>query len=284
MSLHLTDDAPDVRHLMLNTSEAYHPLDASRVVHEAARRGNRRKRLRATGTVGMGVAVASLVAAVLVQGGVGDTAVEEPTPAAPVPSTSERLTGAPPPVSDWQPATPLSESVEMSEAEKVRERRALLGAEARGLGLRNPPRIDLVRWISPEEWAPSMLGCLTGQGLPVGYTADGGIDSSRVPSNEQPALQLAMYSCTAQFTVDPRYSMPLNAEQRGILYDFLTTSYVPCLGGLGIEVAVPPSRQRFIAAGDDDGWQPQLGLPRGRVTEANAACPVRPRSEVLYGS
>lgn len=283
MSLHPTDDAPDVRYLMLSTSEAYDPLDASRVVREAARRGGRRKRLRATGAVGVGVAAASLVAAVMAQGGGGDIAIE-PAPAAPVSSTPERLTGAPPPVSEWQPATPLSASVEMSEAEKARERRALLGAEARGLGLSNPPNIDLVRWISPEEWAPSMLGCLAGQGLPVGYTADGGIDSSLVPSDEQPALQLAMYSCTAQFTVDPRYSMPLNAEQRGILYDFLTTSYVPCLGGLGIEVAVPPSRQRFIAAGDDDGWQPQLGLPRGRVTEANAACPVRPRSEVLYGS
>lgn len=284
MRLTPLDDAEDVRELMHGTARAYAGVDAGRVVRDAARRGRRGRALRMAGAGAGGVAVATLVAVVAFSTSSGEvvTTTTTPDPASPARSMPT-IGGAPPPVSVWQPTTPLSTRVDMSEGDKLRARAALLASDADSIGLVKRPDVDLVRWISPEEWAPTMLECTRGAGYPVSYTEDGGINSATVPSDQTPALLRAMHVCTAQYTVDPRFSEPLTREQRGIVYDYLTESYVPCLKGLDIEVSTPPSRTSYIATAEDDGWQPQLELPRGKVTEANATCPVRPRSDVLYG-
>ncbi|SEB99705.1 hypothetical protein SAMN04489844_1474 [Nocardioides exalbidus] len=172
----------------------------------------------------------------------------------------------------------------MNETEKMRKRASNMALEAEAIGLEDPPKVDLVRWITPEEWASALRECLTNAGFPVGYTTDGGISSANIPGEQTPALELAMYVCMGEYAIDPRYSEELNTEQRGILYDYQTTYYVSCLKKLGIEVSKPPSREVFMATADGDGWMPQLELPRDKGPEANTACPVLPPSNVLYGS
>lgn len=283
MSLTPLDDAEDLRELMHGMAQAYAGVDAGRVVRDAARRGRRGRALRLAGAGASGVAVATLVAVVAVSMSSGrPVATHAPDPAGSA-TSMPAVEGAPPPVSDWKPTTPLSTRVDISEADKLRAREALLDADADSSGLAARPDVDLVRWITPEEWAPTLLECTRRAGYPVSYTEDGGISSATVPGDQTPALLRAMHVCTAQYTVDPRFSEPLTREQRGIVYDYLTESYVPCLQRLEIEVSEPPSRQSYVATGEDEGWQPQLELPWRKVTEANATCPVRPRSDVLYG-
>lgn len=235
-------------------------------------------------------AIASSVGAVLVLTGCSSPKddVASPPPATPSMDSSEPAAtpggGSPPIVSDWQPSNPLSSRIDMSEKEKMAKRATNLVLQAESMGLQNPPKIQLVRWITPEEWAPTLVKCLTDRGFPVGYTADGGINSANIPGEQAPALETAMYECMAQYSIDPRLSQSLNSEQRGILYDYLVESYVPCLGKLGVKVSSPPSREVFMATAEGDGWMPQLEISTDKVTEANAKCPTQPRSDVLYGS
>ncbi len=197
---------------------------------------------------------------------------------------SDAPTGAPPPVADWEPPTPLSNRVDMSEQEKMAKRAANLALEAEVSGLEDPPKVELIRWITPEEWAPALVECANDRGFPVGYTTDGGIDSANIPGEQGPALELAMYECMAEYSIDPRLREPLNGEQRGILYDYLVSSYVSCLAKLDIEVSAPPTREVFMSTAEGDGWMPQSELPSNQVSEANAKCPALPRSDVLYGA
>jgi hypothetical protein len=47
------------------------------------------------------------------------------------------------------------------------------------------PVVDVVRFIHPSEWAPTLKQCMDDEGFPVSIRRDGGIDFPQVPGQEQ---------------------------------------------------------------------------------------------------
>jgi len=203
---------------------------------------------------------------------------------APVPGTE----GQAHPTSDWTPDVPLDNEIQMSQAEKLQARAEELRTQAQTAGIEDPPEVELVRWIKPEEFAPTNVRCLNEAGFDVGITDDGtGIDSRTIPGAQTEALELAIYTCTAQYSIDPRYAHPLNDAQLGIMYDYLVESYVPCIEALGYPLAEPPSKQVYVGSPAMDRWMPILELrrlPQSQFSRVVMNCPETPASDVLYGS
>lgn len=201
-------------------------------------------------------------------------------------AATDGVTGRARPASDWRPSTPLSSRIDLSEADKMQKRAAELANLAKVGELDDPPQVELVRWIKPEEYALTLIGCLREEGFPADFTSDGtGVDTSSVPAEQASALELASYTCSARYSVDPRYSTPFNDEQLGILYDYLVESYVPCVEELGYDISDPPTREVFAATAAAEGWFPQAEIAsmNGDLSEAERECPTYPSYDVLYG-
>lgn len=191
-------------------------------------------------------------------------------------------------LADWVPDVPLAHEVQMSKADKLLARVKALQAEADTAGIVDPPRVGLVRWIKPEEFATTHVRCLNDAGFDVAVTDDGtGINSETIPAAQTSALEMAMYTCSAQYSVDPRYSLPLSESQLGLMYDYMVESYIPCVEGLGHQLSDPPSKDVYIGSPPLERWQPILELRRLSETQFNevaVSCPDAPSSDVLYGS
>lgn len=171
-----------------------------------------------------------------------------------------------------------------------------LEALAEQLQIDDPPEVELVRFVDSNEWLATQVDCLHQAGYPVTTTEDGaGIDFSGIPaaqSQRGSPMYVAIYTCQAQYSSDPKDSQPLNDIQLSALYDYYTKSQVPCLEKQGITVASAPSRQTFIETyfgKTTPGWTPYSSIDLKTVTDEewallNRACPQSPELDVLYGN
>jgi hypothetical protein len=157
--------------------------------------------------------------------------------------------------------------------------------------LDDPPEVDLIRFVSSEEWPDTQISCMNAAGFAVSLLADGvGIDASSIPESQRHKggpFHLAMYECEAKYTLDPANSGPLSDAQLSLLYDWYVNESAPCLEAHGITVAAPPTRQTFIETYfTDKGWLPYrsidvMAMPMPEWNAINAACPQSPEDSVL---
>ncbi len=117
------------------------------------------------------------------------------------------------------------------------------------------PVVDVVRFIHPSEWAPTLKQCMDDEGFPVSIRRDGGIDFPQVPGQEQ-ATSVAYYTCSIMYPVDPDYSQPLNHGQLEYLYDYYTNDLEGCLSEQGYSPQDPPSFTTFEERFAEAPWSP----------------------------
>jgi hypothetical protein len=152
------------------------------------------------------------------------------------------------------------------------------------------PRPDLsVKTVSTGgQWALDMASCLREHGITqFSVTANGSIDLSQSPGFTSGITGLPQFVCQAQHPNTLALDYYLSTSQLGVLYDYYVGFLEPCLvmhsGG---KVGHIPSRARFIATYDTDGWSPYYDRRLNQVqvdsegkyvpTALAKACPPRP--------
>lgn len=147
------------------------------------------------------------------------------------------------------------------------------------------PTPERVRFILPEEWATTMQECLANQGFQSTVSGDGGLEYEGVPTEQALALNVANYSCSLQYPVDPRYTAELSAYQLEYLYEYYVLDLVPCLEEEGVSVSEPPSFQKFRDTWEtEDAWSPYSSVDPGSQSkwdQLNKTCPQNP--DDLFG-
>lgn len=83
----------------------------------------------------------------------------------------------------------------------------------------------------------------------------------------------------------------LNPDQLGMLWDYWTEAYLPCLSAHGASVQTDyPTREAFIADFySEQRWWAENNIPltewgERKLTEVYKACPVYPPTEYFFGS
>ncbi len=180
---------------------------------------------------------------------------------------------------------------QLTEIMQLREDRLRELADA--YGLTDVARIpELVRWVSPEEVAATEVACLGEAGFPAELIGDGGIGFDTIPDEQKELggpLHLAMWTCEAEYSVDPRTQIALNDDQYQILLTYLDTTYRDCLRNGGVDISEAPSLKVFME-GYEAGtpWVPWSEVSLADVGQATYAqlqkdCPQAPPSVELYG-
>lgn len=151
-------------------------------------------------------------------------------------------------------------------------------ALANSLGIVDPPSLEIVRVLDLEEWGTTQVECLREAGFEVGVTEDGeGIDFRAVgdPDLAQ-SLNLARFTCEAQYPLSMEDDQPLDDARLGELYDYRAGELLACLRDAGYDAGAAPSRTGFIES--DGAWSPYDGISveTGRVAGLLAACPQVP--------
>lgn len=147
------------------------------------------------------------------------------------------------------------------------------------------PSVEVVRYVTPDEWAPAIAECMTAAGFEVRAHPDGGIGAELPPAGQEEAQAVANYTCMLQYPFDPIYTQPLNGEQQRYVYDYFVYELLPCLEGRGYPIDDPPTWQVFEETFTSSQWTPysEVTPPNSEVEwdELIAACPPEP--EHLFG-
>lgn len=151
----------------------------------------------------------------------------------------------------------------------------------------------LERWTSAEDNSTVVQSCLADSGFEVRISEDGALEWDQLLEPQRPVFFRAMWICQARFTENPKYMVDLDADQYGLLYDYWTQYYVPCLKMMeNIDSPDAPSRDVFVSQmlNTDTraaAWSPvpdptvMGSLPSSN--DLSAACPQMPPAEDLYG-
>lgn len=119
------------------------------------------------------------------------------------------------------------------------------------------PNVERVRYVSMEEWDDVIVDCLRREGysqVTVGPT--GGVSYEGIADSQMQAFQVAQFSCSVQYPLDPKYAQPLTDEILTRLYEYSVGELAECLEELGYEVSEAPSLRTFIDSYSTDPWSP----------------------------
>ena len=164
-----------------------------------------------------------------------------------------------------------------------RDTRDYLAQTARMFRVDDPPAVETVRVVEPEELPALVAQCMNDSG----FAADSS-GTITVPSDQTDSLNLAYYTCYAKYPIDEKYLQPLDADQRRYIYGYWVASEIPCLAGLGYDIPAPPSEQTYLdSIGTSDEYVVssqlyKLGLSACVVDAALAKCPEMPRATDIY--
>lgn len=168
-------------------------------------------------------------------------------------------------------------------AQELSDFEAGKSALAEYLGVTDPPDIEVVRWVLPEEFSDIEAECLDKHGFP--RQADG---SYTVPEDQRATFGLAQFECYAAYPVHPRYTREWTEEQIGRQYDWTVQSVIPCLEDQGLIVGEPPpTRSTFIDQWATSPYFPFAFLNSETLTdeewnELELLCPQQAPSDVLW--
>jgi hypothetical protein len=117
---------------------------------------------------------------------------------------------------------------------------------SRSMNLKDPPRVSVIREITPAESEQVYTRCLQEAGWK--QTSQSGVEPYYdVPAEQEESFNLARYICYSQYPVAEKYTRPLTEDQLGILYDHWTSTTIACLEDLGYDVGDVPTRENFLA-------------------------------------
>lgn len=149
------------------------------------------------------------------------------------------------------------------------------------LKIDNPPEVEIVKWIKPEELQSYSDPCVRDQG----FTQRSDL-SWDVPEDQISAFNLATYKCWAAYPPLPKYAGPWTDKQRGIQYDWTVDHVIPCLQDHGYTIVGVPSRQTFIDTYLTDPFFPfsqvPLNLTNDQRNQLEQECPQIAPSELLF--
>lgn len=137
------------------------------------------------------------------------------------------------------------------------------------------PQVDRVRYVSLEEWDDAIVDCLQREGysqVTVGPT--GGVSYEGIADSQMQAFQVAQFTCSMQYPVDPKYFQPLTEEILTRLYDYSVGELTQCVERLGYEVSAAPSLRTFIDSYSTDPWSP-FGDALMQANEQGADATIR---------
>ncbi|MGO0576451.1 hypothetical protein [Ornithinimicrobium panacihumi] len=153
-------------------------------------------------------------------------------------------------------------------------------------GITDPPRVEVLREVSPAEHIEMLARCMQEAGWTVEQNEDGQW-SFVVPTDQQEAFNLSSYVCEAQYPPAEQFRHPWAQEQTAFLYQFLTEEYVPCVQALGYEVSEAPTLEVFLAAGPSS-WIPsaqvgeQTRAAGASFSDVEKACPSQSDADAQF--
>lgn len=152
----------------------------------------------------------------------------------------------------------------------------------------DPPKVEVVRTVRPDEVDTALQACMAEQGFPS--TEDGqGQVGIQFGADQQDALNVAGYVCHARYPVDDLYLQPFSVSQLRQIYDWIVDETLPCLAADGVSPPQPPSFEIYVARYAQTGhelWSPhQEAEPPPHVRDRTGVmswCPDQPPDDVLY--
>jgi hypothetical protein len=161
----------------------------------------------------------------------------------------------------------------------VEQQAAQLAGE---LGVTDPPKVEPVRLVKPEERGPLVEACMAEQGYSAQRLAEEGI-----PLEQTDAHALADFTCMASYPIDPIWTRPFGEAQHAVQYDYTVQTLIPCLAKRGFVTRDVPTREVFIATMTTDPFHPFAQIPPGSLSneeldELNRACPQSAPTETLW--
>lgn len=153
---------------------------------------------------------------------------------------------------------------------------------ADSLNITDPPAVETVRLVTPEERGPLVDACLAEQGYSSLDLLEVGI-----PEEQLGAFELAQFICMAKYPIDPEYTSPWSEDQISIQYDWTIDSVIPCLVDRGYTITDVPSREVFISTWFSDPFYPFSQIPPSVLSNEqsdalNQACPQIAPTELLW--
>lgn len=139
------------------------------------------------------------------------------------------------------------------------------------------PDVDVVRYISGDEWEEVMASCLQAAGWDATLMEGGGLMFGTTTGHDE-EQRVAYYVCQWQYPTDPRSSIPLNDRQKRYVYMYNTETLRPCLEAHGwVDIAPVPNLKHFLETYTSGSWDP-YGTITGDVPwqEITKACPPEP--------
>lgn len=110
-----------------------------------------------------------------------------------------------------------------------------------------PQDIEIVRWISRDEWDSTMAECLIDAGFPMEIGRDGYLRSSEIEGDREIDEYLASWNiCEAQYPVHPASEWEIGDAYFSAQYDYLIHEWTPCMEWEGYPQPVPLTREEFI--------------------------------------
>lgn len=200
----------------------------------------------------------------------------------------------------WDPRswTPTVKVVppSLTEQDKEEFRTSWLAQIAHSENLADPPEVEMIRWVEGSaDYAQTVVPCMTDAGFHAEADPAGGMGiyyPDGVPAAQEAAMNLAYYTCSAKYSIDPLYLQEWTDDQLGLIYDYWDQFYIPCLKahGVTVDTAQEPSREAYIAAFHTpqrlDWWPMDVltQMPATRVDVLDEACAQYPPDDVFYGS
>lgn len=137
-----------------------------------------------------------------------------------------------------------------------------LAGQARLYGQDNPPTVEVVREVRPEETAEVMKECMAEFGFEIHGDPSGSGFSAEYPSEQREAFDEASYICTARFPLMPVFYQPYDEQSLDRLYDYFAEEASACLESHGFAPSQPPTWARFVERYRVNGrlWNPAEDL------------------------
>lgn len=142
----------------------------------------------------------------------------------------------PPPGDDW----------DLDYADLLRLHQEQLDGLAEQKMVEDPPQVDLVRFVTVDEWPQAQVDCLAASGFTFEVRQGGLILVGDVPPEQAEALNLAGYRCAVMYAADPRTQVPLPRVRAELQYHYWVDTVVPCVRAQGIDPGEPPSLEVWL--------------------------------------
>jgi len=140
------------------------------------------------------------------------------------------------------------------------------------------PDVEFVRFITEDEEAEVIFGCLRAQGIPAVLDEHG--VSTTVPIGSEEQYQVAWFACGVQYPLSPNENLPFTDDELRHIYRYFVEQLRPCLEARGYDIPPAPGFEEFRARWwTDDTWAPSryvMPSDEEELFAAEAACPPMP--------